>query len=88
MAEYISRDKLLSERMKSKYYHLSNGDTAIPIIDIEHAQTEDVAPVVHAKWIDTECETCSVCGYVIEGDHELDFNYCPNCGAKMDKEVE
>lgn len=35
----IDADKLLTDRMKSKYYHLPNGDTAIPIIDIEHAPT-------------------------------------------------
>jgi len=35
----IDGDRLLTERMKSKYYHLPNGDTAIPIIDIEHAPT-------------------------------------------------
>lgn len=35
----IDADKLLTERMKTKYYHLANGDTAIPLIDIEHAPT-------------------------------------------------
>lgn len=35
----IDADKLLTDRMKSKYYHLPNGDIAIPIIDIEHAPT-------------------------------------------------
>ena len=35
----IDADRLLSDRMKSMYYHLPNGDIAIPIIDIEHAPT-------------------------------------------------
>ena len=35
----IDADRLLSERMRSKYYHLPNGDTAVPLIDIEHAPT-------------------------------------------------
>lgn len=35
----IDADRLLTDRMKSKYYHLPNGDIAIPIIDIEHAST-------------------------------------------------
>ena len=35
----IDADRLLTERMKSTYYHLPNGDIAIPIIDIEHAPT-------------------------------------------------
>lgn len=37
--ELIDKQRILSERMKSKYYHLSNGDIAIPICDIEHAPT-------------------------------------------------
>lgn len=35
----IDADRLLSEQMRTKYYHLPNGDTAIPIVDIEHAPT-------------------------------------------------
>ena len=35
----IDADALLTDRRKSKYYHLPNGDIAIPIIDIEHAPT-------------------------------------------------
>ena len=35
----IDADVLLSERMRSMYYHLPNGDTAVPLIDIEHAPT-------------------------------------------------
>ena len=43
----IDADRLLTDRMKSKYYHLPNGDIAIPIIDIEHAPT-----------IEPRCEAC------------------------------
>ena len=35
----IDAERLLSERMKRTYYHLPNGDTAIPIIDVENAPT-------------------------------------------------
>lgn len=46
-----------------------------PLVEIEeHKQ---------GKWINTEYEICSVCGYVVEGDHDSDFKYCPKCGAKM-----
>ena len=47
-----------------------------------------VAPVVHGQWImhDDEfgltCE-CSACHIETMGDG----NYCPNCGAKMDGEL-
>lgn len=43
----IDADRLLSEKMKSKYYHLPNGDIAIPLIDIEHAPTIEPEP----RWI-------------------------------------
>lgn len=56
---------------------------------IDAAQTLDVAPVVHAKWI--ECESgwgfkCSNCkarvkrSEVFNGNH----HYCYKCGAKID----
>lgn len=41
----IDADRLLTNRMKSTYYHLQNGDIAIPIIDIEHALTIEVVPL-------------------------------------------
>lgn len=48
----------------------------------------DVEEVRHGRWIrETNCYyRCSVCG-----DHHpctkgnMDYNYCPNCGAKMDE---
>lgn len=47
--------------------------------------TADVAEVMHAKWIKHEgYDECEVChSKTIYGS-----NYCPNCGARMDKEDE
>lgn len=56
----------------------------------------DVAPVVHGRWEDsvdewygTDVYTCSKCreSYVlVEGTPKENlWNYCPNCGAKMDE---
>ena len=58
----------------------------------------DVAEVKHGKWIGKQLDnfrkyevTCSNCGWIgIENydsyNEPSDFNYCPNCGAKMDLE--
>ena len=50
----------------------------------------DVAPVRHGKWIEQEKYTfgvmydCSICdNRILDNGHS--WNYCPNCGAKMDK---
>ena len=46
------------------------------------------------KWINSKermrPDMCSVCGCAYEADRFMDkivWNYCPNCGAKMDGEV-
>ena len=50
----------------------------------------DVAPVRHGRWIEQEKYTfgvmyaCSICDNLIL-DNGHSWNYCPNCGAKMDK---
>ena len=47
----------------------------------------DAVEVVHGRWIDVALrytqtkEKCSVCGGIV---YAHGFNYCPNCGAKMD----
>ena len=53
----------------------------------------EVAPVRHGKWIEQEKYTfgvmydCSICdNRILDNGHS--WNYCPNCGAKMDKEEE
>lgn len=42
----IDADRLLQEKRMRFYYHLPNGDVAIPIIDIKHAPT-----VEQPRWI-------------------------------------
>lgn len=45
----------------------------------------DAVPVRHAKLLNAHpYGECSNCGYLI--DIREEFNYCPNCGARMDAE--
>ena len=48
--------------------------------------TADVEPVRHGYW-DNDME-CSICGCLAPVSHvtgeEYAYEYCPNCGAKMD----
>ena len=59
-------------------------------IAIGKTQTADVAPVRHGRWIEQEKYTfgtmydCSICdNRILDNGHS--WNYCPNCGAKMDE---
>lgn len=55
--------------------------------DFNHLMTEknDVAPVVHAHWIEDDhaYATCSRCGYEMDYP-EYKTPYCPQCGVRMD----
>ena len=63
------------------------------IIDVHIRDTDDVVkvfvPVRHGRWIEQEKYTfgvmydCSICDNLIL-DNGHSWNYCPNCGAKMD----
>ena len=68
-------------------YHLTNYATLI----LREAPTIDVAPVRHGRWVSVPhklARVCSVCNrdepYKF-ADIDADvYDYCPNCGAKMD----
>ena len=62
---------------------------------VENAPAADVTPVVHGMWIFINEATnfyeppcgdtykCSECQYIIDVA-DTKFNFCPNCGARMD----
>ena len=68
-------------------HHLTNYATLI----LREAPTIDVTPVRHGKWVSVPhklARVCSVCNrdepYKF-ADIDADvYEYCPNCGAKMD----
>ena len=84
MAEYIEREAAI---------HVVNGQnsftmTRSSLIDsISKLPAADVAPVVHARWVEYKIPPiicCSNCDWAT-GIEEKNFQYCPNCGAKMDE---
>jgi hypothetical protein len=53
--------------------------------DVKESPVVDAVPVKHGKWIshgDCGVTECSCCGWNIE--ECVGWNYCPNCGARMD----
>ena len=84
MDEYIEREAAIEAIMSDP------PDAHYPPWYIDRIKTlsaADVAPVRHGRWIASHDEfcACSICKYpVYVGWNKT--NYCPNCGAKMDKE--
>lgn len=82
MAEYIDKQAFIDHMMgTSRYFTVK--------FDIESFPTADVAPVRHGRWEEASdgdgivCPFCRTDFCTIIYDTEC-FNYCPNCGAKMD----
>ena len=85
MAEYIDKQAFIDHMMgTSRYFTVK--------FDIENFPNADVAPVRHGRWEEASdgdgviCPFCRTDFCTIIYDTEY-FNYCPNCGAKMDRGV-
>lgn len=94
MAEYIDRETLMRDIDETVIFSGRDGrisaemSGANKVIDrIKICAVADVAPVVHGKWIGKPiagyCNIrCSECEEIYYNNGK--WNYCPNCGAKMD----
>ena len=99
--EYIRRENMLNAVEKLDIIPSVDG-MGIPT-DVEDFRVQflgtvlkvepaDVAPVVHARWIlrKTDCNRyreCSACNVWLLWNMPRN-SYCPNCGAKMEKDNE
>lgn len=98
MSRLIDADKLwkhkfksASERMDLDVVYMGGWNDAIDSI-VENAPTVDAEPTRHGHWIDHTYKyrypvgryECSICGAA----HDMEWDYCPNCGARMDERRE
>ena len=101
MSRYIDADALI-KHIKDMPWKITSAAEIMKFLfltTVEEAPTADVVEVVHAEWVGTEYDgyadgypvydkwECSKCHEEYNSDGEPPmFNYCPNCGAKMDGE--
>ncbi len=90
MAEYINKEAairaLLNDAPEQVSYSREDAADCIRYMD-----AADVAPVVHGHFVHdgprfaggVDWWHCSNCGRLASGV-ETRFDYCPNCGARMD----
>lgn len=89
MPEYIDREKYCAEVCRCNKEKCDKSKCPV-----WNAPAADVAPVVHAKWAEVMFRDrfnaryweylCSSCNRYANRE----YDYCPNCGAKMDLEEE
>ena len=85
MVRYIDADKADVERISCFY----GAECRIEDVKewLDEQPTADVTEIIHAKWIinsDGYYPYCSNCKEIPE--YGVMSKYCPECGAKMDKE--
>lgn len=88
MAEYIEREALMKELSES----VEPFNTGSVFRAIRKQAAADVAPVVHGRWeyipqtLNTLSQLrCPFCGWwSLDPSIDSGYNYCPNCGARMD----
>lgn len=97
MGEYIRKSdviNMVSEMIEDEWGYDGIKDDVESIVS--KISAADVAPVVHGRWVSCfedwrkqiEGDKCSECGFEHYGTNIRNYNYCPNCGAKMDLEEE
>lgn len=103
MAEYIDREKARNGACNGCTHRIGKEGCGWPepcqrlLGALILAESEDVAPVVHGKWLDEDfpektatvhgfaiCSACGKLSHKAEHGYNILSNYCPNCGAKMD----
>ena len=93
MDEYIKREDLLELYRMDNPVLNENGHVPLPVIrqNIMDIPAADVSPVRHGQW-ETSSDRpdsliCSVCKCGFDMWKHDPHNFCPNCGAKMDGEL-
>ena len=94
MRKYIDADKAIKDYAHYGIKHFYDATDLEAILN--ECPAADVQEVRHGKWewnesiktedmdgwfIDEQGYVCSECGFIGVDN----FNYCPNCGAKMDE---
>ena len=90
MAEYVNLDDMLEQFDKRASKLVEDRRVSVEAMRefICNRLRANVKEIIYAHWVPTEypfmneCEDCSSCGYRTVWGHR--YNYCPNCGAKMD----
>ena len=93
--EYIDLEETVTtlKRNSQKYFSSFHKGYVQAIEDLADIPAAKVASVRHGYWIEQEnwalddyYYTCSACGEDYNTiDGTPDYNFCPNCGAKMDE---
>ena len=90
MSKYVDVDKAIKNYARYGISHFYDATDLEAILN--ECPAADVQEVRHGRWItlddeyidECKCSSCGVLEYFNKGWKR--FNYCPNCGSRMDLE--
>ena len=88
MSRYIDADELKKELKWEVMFDYDADYRYVTEYDIDNTPTADVAEIKQGRWVsigNTKLAACK-CGFFT--DRYSTYNFCPNCGAKMDGKEE
>lgn len=97
MKKYIDMDLLKSElkdlNESERLYYMGvfdviNSQPAADVEEVKHGKWENMTDVDSAYLNTYSCSACGTTFWIDEIPEDANYNHCPNCGAKMDKEQE
>lgn len=91
MNDYISREEVLEHSEYTENFNL-----VVPVRFIKAMKAADVQTVKRGRWIAenrdnrgyADCYTCTNCNcytYTYTLMKDCEYDYCPNCGARMEE---
>ena len=93
--KYIDADLLKSElkdlNESERLYYMGvfdviNSQPAADVEEVKHGKWENMTDVDSAYLNTYSCSACGTTFWIDEIPEDANYNHCPNCGAKMDKE--
>ena len=96
MKKYIDADLLKNEICKNKIMsreliarrilHIIDNQPAADVEEVNHRKWENMTDINSAYLNTYRCSGCGTTFWIDEIPEDANYNRCPNCGAKMDKE--
>lgn len=94
MEGYISKDKVVDLLCRWTEHHMIDPiDLVVMSLKLEKEPAVDATSVESGMWVDQSEDlepctwSCSKCGNVVMSDDNPNWNYCSECGAKMDSKT-
>lgn len=83
----ICKNKIMSrELITQRILHIIDNQPNADVEEVKHGKWENMTDIDSAYLNTYRCSACDTTFWIDEIPKDANYNYCPHCGAKMDKE--